>query len=96
MDDLHTMETCDECKKPFEILIAAFELAMKDDLPILCSDCHGILLDQQMDNPARVVFKYKLSSARHVDFDDLGAEGWELVAVDNGQAYFKKEYFEEP
>ena len=96
MNDSKTAETCDKCGKPFEILIVDFERAMKDDLPILCSDCQTITLNEQMDYPPSVVFKYKVCQAGDTDFDFYGAEGWELVAVDNGTAYFKRGYYQEP
>ena len=99
MDDLTTDEICDKCGNPISILISDFEQAVKDNLPILCSDCHEISLNEQMDNPPSVVFKYRIAELGKIqDFDILnkaGAEGWELIAVDNGQAYFKQEYYHE-
>ena len=95
MDDTKTAETCDKCEKPFEILITDFERAMKDELPVLCPDCQDMLLAQQMDNPPGVAFKYEVCGVKGTNFDVLGTEGWELIAVDNGQAFFKKEYFKE-
>jgi len=100
MGDLTTSETCDKCGKTIEILIADFEAAMKDDLPILCSDCQAELLNEQAeDDLPDVFFKYKIEElAKIQDFAVLnkaGSEGWELVAVDNGEAYFKKAYHQE-
>jgi len=94
MDDLKTNEICDKCQEPIKILIADFELAMKDGLPILCSNCKT-LIEEAEDGLPFMVFKYKSVRVDRADFNVLGAEGWELIAVDNGQAYFKKEYFEE-
>lgn len=97
MDDLKTAETCDKCGKPIEILIADFEQAMKDDLPILCPDCNTEALNEQAeaDKSPDVCFKYKVVSTELADFDALGLDGWELVAVSEGMAYFKIAYFRE-
>ena len=97
MNDLTTDEVCDKCGKTIEILIADFEAAMKDDLPILCSDCQAEFLNEQaeMEKPPERFFEYKVCPSGDAGLDFLGSEGWELVSVDNGLAYFKKEYFEE-
>ena len=96
MGDLTTSETCDKCGKTIEILIADFERAMKDDLPILCPDCQAELLNEQAeDGLPDVFFKYKVVSTVLADFDALGLDGWELIAVSAGTAYFKKAYYQE-
>ena len=95
MNDLKTAETCDKCGKTIEILIADFEDAMKDDHPILCPDCQATLNEQAENDLPYMVFKYKAISIELADFDGLGLEGWALIAVDNGIAYFKREYLRE-
>ena len=96
MDNLKTAETCDECGKPIEILIADLERAMKDDLQVLCPRCNTIMLNEQAEAEKLpdVCFKYKMISTED-SFDELGLDGWELVAVSDGQAYFKISYFRE-
>ena len=97
MDNLTTAETCDNCGKPIEILIADLEQAMKDDLPVLCPDCNTEALNEQAEAERlpNVCFKYKLISIELADFDRLGLDGWELIAVSDGKAYFKIAYFRE-
>ncbi len=97
MNDLKTDEICDRCKKPFKILIADFEQIMKDGDSILCPDCETKVLDEQAEaekSPKRC-FEYKICQRKSTDFDFLGKEGWELIAVDNGMVYFKREFYEE-
>jgi hypothetical protein len=45
---------------------------------------------EQKRSPDHVHEKYLTKN-----FNDLGAEGWELVSVDNGSAYFKRQLAEE-
>ena len=94
MDDLKTAETCDKCQSPFQILITDFEQAMKDGISILCPDCKS-LAEEAEDGLPYIIFKYKAISIELTDFDGLGLEGWDLIAVDNGIAYFKRECLRE-
>ena len=95
MGDLKTAETCDKCGKTIEILIADFERAMKDDLSILCPDCNTEALNEQAEAEKLpdVFFTYKVVPTELADFDALGAEGWDLIAVSDGMAYFKQIHF---
>ena len=101
MDDLKTDETCDKCQIPFQILITDFEQAMKDDLPILCPGCNTVALNEQVEAEKLpdVCFKYKTVRLGVIQdyavLNKAGSEGWELIAVDKGQAYFKIGYFRE-
>jgi len=97
MEDLETDEHCDKCEEPFKILVKDFEQAMKDGDPILCPDCETKVLDEQAEaeKPPKRCFEYETVLREGTDFDYLGHNGWELVAVDNGLAYFKREYLEE-
>lgn len=97
MDDLHTAETCDKCQSRFQILIKDFDLAMKDDLSILCPACNTEALNEQAEAEKLpdVFFKYKVVPTELADFDALGLDGWDLIAVSDGMAYFKRGYFRE-
>lgn len=97
MNDLETNEICDKCKGPISILIADFERAMKNGDPILCPDCETKPLDEQAEaeRPPKRCFEYETVSREGTDFDYLGQNGWDLVAVDDGLAYFKRERFED-
>ncbi len=96
MESLSTLEQCDRCKKPFEILVKDFEQIMKDGDSILCPDCKTKVLDEQAEaeKPPKRCFEYKLLSITKAPFEDAGRDGWELVAVDDDLAYFKRERFE--
>ena len=90
-------EVCDRCKKDITISVKYFEQAMKDGDPLLCQECYGKLLDEQTEVMPKRCFEYMTI---HHPVDDSehnknGAEGWELVSVDNGMAYFKREYIKE-
>ena len=97
MNDLKTDEQCDRCKKPFSILIADFEQVMKDGDLILCSDCETKMLDEQAEaeKPPKRRFQHKTCPIKEIIVNDLGIDGWQLVDVDNGQAYFKREIYNE-
>ncbi len=97
MSDTRTDEICDKCKEPFKILIADFEQAMKDGDPVLCPDCETKALDEQAEaeRPPKRCFEYCIIPIEGCDLNEYGKIGWELVSVDNGQAYFKREYYEE-
>jgi len=94
MGDLTTSETCDKCGKTIEILIADFEGAMKDDLPVLCPDCQA-LTEEAEDGLSYVIFTYKIVPVGGTDFNILGLEGWDLIAVSDGMAYFKQTHSQE-
>lgn len=96
MDELLTDENCDRCKQPFSILVEDFERAMKDGDSILCPPCEMKALDEQAEaeKPPKRCFEYKICPIGGIIINDLGIDGWELVSVDNGQAYFKREKFE--
>lgn len=97
MEETRTDETCDKCKKDIRILISDFEQIMKDGDLILCPDCETTMLDEQAETerPPKRCWQYKVCHSNDMNLDVFGAEGWELVAVDNGQTYFKREYYEE-
>lgn len=97
MDESKTDETCDKCKKPISILVTDFERAMKDGDPILCPDCETKFLDEQAkeEKLLKRCFEYKLISIVDAPFESIGLDRWELVAVDNDIAYFKRERFED-
>jgi len=97
MNDLRVDETCDQCEQPINILVSDFEQAMKEGDSILCPDCETKVLDEQAESekPPKRCFEYEIVSVEGTDFDHLGQNMWELVAIDNGLAYFKREYFYE-
>lgn len=97
MEQPETDEQCDRCETYFTILIKDFEQIMKDGDPILCSECETKALDEQAEaeRPPKRCFEYKICQVEKIVISDLGIDGWELVSVDNGQAYFKKEFYEE-
>ncbi len=97
MEYLETDERCDQCKKSFKIPVKDFEQIMKDGAFILCPDCETKIIDEQAEaeKPSKRCFEYETVSIKSTDFDYLGRNGWELVAIDNGQAYFKREYYHE-
>ena len=91
MEKLKTDEQCDKCKKPFEILVADLQPLLKGGLPILCDDCRDQEIDEQVESMPHRVFEYNICPENFIVFNDLGADGWELVTVYNGMAYFKRE-----
>lgn len=101
MEDLTTDEQCDKCKEPFKILIKDFEQAMKDGDSILCPDCETKALDEQIEaeRPPKRCFEYRIEQLNKLPFLDIlneaGSDGWELVSVDNRDAYFKREFYED-
>lgn len=96
MSDLKTDEQCDRCKEPFKILVKDFEQIMKDGDSILCPDCETKALDEQTEIlPTRICFDYCIIPFEGCDFDAYGNTGWELVTIYDGDAYFKRERFEE-
>jgi len=95
MDGLTTFEQCDRCKKQICILVDDFQKAMKDGDPVLCSDCYSEFLDEQTETIPKRQFEYKVVTALEAPFHDIGMDGWELVSVDCGFAYFKREKYEE-
>ena len=97
MSDTKTDEICDKCKEPFKILVTDFVQIMKDGDPILCPDCETKVLDEQAETekPPKRCFEYKVCQVEEILVSDLGIDGWELVSVDNGKAYFKRERFED-
>jgi len=95
MDDLSTQEVCDKCKEPFEISVEYFEQALKDGEPILCPVCLGKYLDEQVEMIPKRQFEYNIFFLTGGSLDNLGKDGWELVSVDSGIAYFKREYLGE-
>ena len=90
-------EVCDRCKTPITVTVKYFEQAMKDGEPLLCSECYGKLLDEQTEAMPRRCFEYKsiMLPVDDIEFDQHGRDGWELVSVENGIAYFKREYIRE-
>ena len=97
-------EICDKCKKDVEITIKDFEAAMKADELILCPDCFTEAVDAEAEEMPKRCFEYWLVSTlsgndmmthdvvKDQMLNELGQVGWELVTVDNGVAYFKREY----
>jgi len=95
MENLETDEICDHCKKSFSILVKDFERAMKDGDLILCPDCYAAFLDEQTETVPRRCFEYYTTPIKDCDLNEQGKLGWELITIDNGQAYFKREKFED-
>ena len=97
MSDLTTDEQCDNCKIRINILVSDFEQAMKDGDLILCPDCETKMLDEQAEaeKPPKRRFQHKTCRIEELIVNDLGIDGWELISVDNGQAYFKREIYNE-
>ena len=95
MEETRTAEQCDQCKESFEMLVKDLEPLLKDDLPVLCPDCETKIIDEQTEaeKPPKRCFEYEVVSRKETDFDYLGQNGWRLVAVDNGLAYFEREIF---
>ena len=92
-----TDEICDRCGADITVSIEYFQRAMKEGEPILCEECYGILLDEQTEAMPKRCFEYKsiMLPVDDIEFDQHGRDGWELVSVDNGIAYFKREYMKE-
>ena len=65
----------------------------------LCPDCEEKFLDEQIDVLPKRCFEYKIEQLIEMPFLDIlnkaGSDGWELVSVDNRDAYFKREKFED-
>lgn len=95
MEDLETDEICDRCKEPFRVLIAEFEQIMKEGDPVLCPECEAKFLDEQTETVPKRCFDYFIIPIEGCDLNEYGKIGWELIIIDNGQAYFKREYLEE-
>ncbi len=97
MEYLETDERCDQCKESFKIPVKDFEQIMKDGDLILCPDCETKIIDEQAEaeKPPKRCFEYETVLIKSTDFDFLGRNGWELVTIDDGNAYFKRERFEE-
>jgi len=95
MNEERVDEICDRCKEPINILVSEFERAMKAGEPILCPDCYSEYLDEETEElPPNRCFEYKieeLGGIQHLAvLNKAGSEGWELVSVDDGKAYFKR------
>jgi len=84
MDNNQKVEIqCEQCGNVFEILAIAYEKLIETTESILCIDC----LDK-IEMP-RQQFEYLVIEA--VDMQNShGQDGWELVSVDNGKMYFKR------
>jgi len=89
-------EMCDRCERPIRIMVSAFEQAMESGSPLLCSECEALLIKAQekANEPSKKCFEYLINDLDSVSFNEIGAEGWELVSVNNGIVYFKREYLE--
>jgi len=85
-------EVCDRCGKSIQVSVRYFEQAMKDGELILCNECLGEYVDEQTEEMPKRCFKYTVGNVTKIDINEYGTEGWELVSVDNGVAYFKREY----
>ena len=93
-------EICDRCKKEISIPVKDFERAMKNEEPVLCPDCYSKYLDEQTEEMPKRCFEYKTISIherflREDGLNKLGPEGWELITVDSGWAYLKRECYKE-
>ena len=94
-----TNEICDRCKKEITISVAYFEQAMKDGEPVLCAECMSTWMDEQTATMPKRCFEYKIEELGKIQhlavLNKAGLEGWELVSVDGGVLYFKREYMKE-
>jgi hypothetical protein len=88
-------EVCDRCKTPVTVSVEYFQRTMKDGEPVLCAECLSAWMDEQTQVMPKRCFEYLVQNLEDTLFVGLGAEGWELVSVDNGIAYFKREYMKE-
>ena len=90
-----TEEVCDICGVAITISIQEFEATMTAEGQILCDECFRKALDAQEKedaaNKPKRQFEYWSGIVIHTDFDQVGVEGFELVTIAEGIAYFKKE-----
>lgn len=84
---------CQECGKAFMVSAHTFEEHEEDGSLDYCPECTDFL-NKEAPPPKRC-WEYRICERESTNFDFLGNEGWELVTVDNGLAYFKREYFRE-
>ena len=96
MDYTMAEVSCEKCNIPFEMEASKYEKAEENEQPILCGVCYAALLDEQekANKPLHRCFEYLVLRAGEF-LDKHGGDGWELVSVDRGTMYFKREYFKE-
>jgi len=93
MDDPNVHVTCTGCHGNFEMVASNYERAIEADEELLCPSCMAQYEDA-IDNRARPCFEYYKHGDCVIDkLNKIGMEGWELVAVSEGVAYFKREVF---
>ena len=90
-----TEEVCDRCGANITVSVEYFQRAMKDGEPVLCAECMSKWMDEETQVMPKRCFEYIVQNLEDTLFVGLGADRWELVSVDNGMAYFKREYIKE-
>jgi len=97
MDDPRVEVDCELCGEKFEITTSEYEKAMENETPILCEICFAKVLNAQEkkeeENKPKRQFEYWSGHVTQIDFDQVGAEGYELVVVADQVGYFKREIF---
>jgi hypothetical protein len=75
-----------------KLIVNQYEKAMENEEPVLCIDCYAFMLDEQekANVPVQRNFEYFIIPAKEMNVT-IGEAGWELVSVDNGMLYFKRE-----
>ena len=96
MEDTKAEVTCEKCESVFWIKASQYESAMENEQPILCNACFDLLLEEERkaNKPIRRKLEYLVLNLEDALFAIYGKEGWELVSVDNGIVYFKRELLE--
>ena len=89
MDDIEADIQCENCGKDFKMLANVYEKTVGLEQPVLCGECQ---YQEIVGHGLERYFEYCDINFEQ-DFTQLGIEGWELVAIYNSEAYFKRELF---
>jgi hypothetical protein len=92
MEDVKAEVNCEKCNVLFEIKANQYEKAMENEELVLCVDCYSFMLDEQekANAPVQRNFEYFIIPEKEMNVT-IGEAGWELISVDNGMLYFKRE-----
>jgi len=84
---------CQECNTPYPMDLAEAEEMGKEGRDFLCLDCWTRRSAEMMERPRRKFEYMRLICKTVGEMNELGAEGWQLVASSGDVLIFSREVF---